>query len=83
MNYFIGFLKECDVRAVTWDNFMYPCPNINMPGYSLRPLMKCIYSIEYYHLVESALEPDSDAVLIQRYCVWLRSPIVFMSGIWI
>ena len=63
--------------------YVYPCLNINVPDYFLRPLMNCIYSREYFHLVESILEPDSDAVFMQHYRVLLCSPIVLMPGIWI
>ena len=64
------------------DSFVsIPCPNVNMPDYSLRPLMYCTCSRGYFYSVESALEPVSHAIFLQHYCVWLCSPVVLMFGI--
>ena len=62
---------------------VFSCPNTNMPDYSLRPLIDCIYGRGYFHLVESTSEPLSYAIFLQHNWVWLCSPIVLMSGIWI
>jgi hypothetical protein len=64
------------------DGFIsFPCPNINMPDYSLRPLMDCTCRRVYFHSVKSTLEPVSHAMFLQHYHVWLCSLVVLMFGI--
>jgi hypothetical protein len=52
-----------------------------MPDYSPRPFTDCAYSKEYFHLVESTLEPFAYALILQHYWIWLCCPIVLMPGI--
>jgi hypothetical protein len=39
-----------------FDGLLFPCPNLNVQDYSLRPLIDCIYGRGYFHLAESTSE---------------------------
>ena len=52
-----------------------------MPDYSPRPFIDCAYRKEYFHLLETTLEPFSHALFLQCYHIWLCSPFVLMPGI--